>query len=94
MQNSKNLAIASLVCGIVGLLSVWFGVVAVLGIILGIVAIILGVKVRKLEDENKKLATAGMVYGIVAIGISAVALVCAICIICAADTALASAGAM
>ncbi len=94
MQNSKNLAIASLICGIAGLASVWFGVVAILGLILGVVAIILGIKVRKLEDENKKIATAGMICGIIAVSIGAVAFTCAICVICAAGTALASAGAL
>lgn len=94
MQNTKGMAIASLVCGIAGVLSFWLNVGAVIGVILGVVAIILGVKVRKNEDENKSLATGGMVCGIIAVAIDVTAFACAICIVCAAGTALASAGAL
>lgn len=61
MQNSKGKAIASLICGIVSVVLAWFGYGAIAGLAAGIVAIVLGVGVRKLNDENKNFATAGLV---------------------------------
>lgn len=88
MQNSKGKAIASLVCGIVSVVLAWFGYGAIAGLAAGIVAIVLGVGVRKLNDENKNFATAGLVTGIIGVVLSGILLVC---VICAAGT-LATAG--
>lgn len=88
MQNSKGKAIASLVCGIVSVVIAWFGYGAIAGLAAGIVAIVLGVGVRKLNDENKNFATAGLITGIIGVVLSGILLVC---VICAAGT-LASAG--
>lgn len=88
MQNSKGKAIASLVCGIVSVVLAWFGYGAIAGLAAGIVAIVLGVGVRKLNDENKNFATAGFITGIIGVVLSGILLVC---VICAAGT-LASAG--
>lgn len=88
MQNSKGKAIASLICGIVSVVLAWFGYGAIAGLAAGIVAIVLGVSVRKLNDENKNFATAGFITGIIGVVLSGILLVC---VICAAGT-LASAG--
>lgn len=88
MQNSKGKAIASLICGIVSVVLAWFGYGAIAGLAAGIVAIVLGVGVRKLNDENKNFATAGFITGIIGVVLSGILLVC---VICAAGT-LASAG--
>ncbi len=89
MQNSKGKAIASLVCGIVSVVLAWFSSYgAIAGLAAGIVAIVLGVGVRKLNDENKNFATAGLVTGIIGVVLSGILLVC---VICAAGT-IATAG--
>lgn len=88
MQNSKGKAIASLICGIVSVVLAWFGYGAIAGLAAGIVAIVLGVGVRKLNDENKNFATAGFITGIIGVVLSGILLVC---VICAVGT-LASAG--
>ena len=88
MQNSKGKAVASLVCGIVSVVIAWFSYGAIAGLAAGIVAIVLGVGVRKLNDENKNFATAGLITGIIGVVLSGILLVC---VICAAGT-LASAG--
>ena len=88
MQNSKGKAIASLICGIVSVVLAWFGYGAIAGLAAGIVAIVLGVGVRKLNDENKNLAMEGLVTGIIGVVLSGILLVC---VICAAGT-LATAG--
>lgn len=82
MQNTKGKAIASLVCGIVGLACVWFGYLSLLGLAAGIVGIVLGVQVRKCNDENKNMATAGLVLGIIAVVLGAVMFSCVICAAC------------
>lgn len=74
MQNSKGKAIASLVCGIVSVVLAWFGYGAIAGLAAGIVAIVLGVGVRKLNDENKNFATAGLVTGIIGVVLSGILL--------------------
>lgn len=88
MQNSKGKAIASLVCGIVSIVIAWFSYGAIAGLAAGIVAIVLGVGVRKLNDENINFATAGFITGIIGVVLSGILLVC---VICAAGT-IATAG--
>lgn len=67
MQNTKGKAIASLVCSIIGVVVAWFSWSAIASIVLGIVALVLAVNVRKCNDENKGMATAGLVLGIISI---------------------------
>ena len=74
MQNSKNFAIASLICGILSIVLPWIPYGYIFAIAAGIVAIVLSVKVRKLNDANK---------GIIGIALAGVIMVCAICTACA-----------
>lgn len=82
MQNSKGMAIGALVCGIVSIVAAWFGYGAIVGLVLGIVAIVLGVKVRKLNDASKGMATGGLVTGIIGVVLSGILLTCVICAAC------------
>ena len=60
MENNNKFAVAALVLGIVSILT-WLLPIA--GYITTIIAIVLGVKGRK--SENRGMATAGMVLGII-----------------------------
>ncbi len=94
MQNTKTKAIISLVCGIVSIVLPWFGWGCVLSLAAGIVALILAVKTRKFNDENKGMATAGLITGIIGIvlsGIMLVCVVCAVCVVASSEAALTSA---
>ena len=68
-KQQKGMAIGSLVCGIIGLLSSFWGI----GIILAIIAVILGhVHKSRLKNEPAKytgngLATGGLVCGYISI---------------------------
>jgi hypothetical protein len=62
-KDNKNLAIAGLICGIVGLGGAWL--IALIGYILGALAIVFGIKGRK--SSAPKIGTASLVIGIVVI---------------------------
>jgi flagellar biosynthesis protein FlhB len=81
-SNTKGKSIASLVLGIASVALPWFGFTSIVSIIAGIVGIILSVPVRKLNDENKNMATAGLVLSIIGIVLSGIMLVCVICSVC------------
>ena len=63
-QPGKGLAIGSLVCGIVGLVFVWFGYSALISLIAGIVGIILSVNAKK-QGFIGGMNTAGLVMSII-----------------------------
>lgn len=88
-NNTKGKAIASLVCGIVGLILAWFGYSAIASIILGIVAVVLGVQVRKFNDASKNLATGGLVTGVISIILGGICTVCVVCTVCTAGSLVA-----
>lgn len=94
MQNTKTKAIISLVCGIVSIVLPWFGWGCVLSLAAGIVALILAVKTRKLNDENKGMATAGLITGIIGIVLSGIMLVCVVCAVCVATSVASSEAAL
>lgn len=89
-MNTKGKSIASLVCSIVGLVAAWFGYTSIISLALGIVAVVLAVGVRKANDENKSMATAGLVMGIISIVLGGICLACVICSTCAYGGALAT----
>jgi len=81
MENKTNgLAVASLVCGIVSV--VFSFLFTRIGLIAGILAIIFSIMGRKKAEAGKTgMCTAGLVLGIVGTALSAVFIVCALCII-------------
>lgn len=86
-SNTKGKSIASLILGIASVALPWFGFSSILSLIASIVGIILSTQVRKCNDENKNMATAGLVLSIIGIVLSGIMLVCAICTVCAVGTA-------
>lgn len=72
-QNSNGLAIASLVCGILAMITMCC--CTYLGIILGIVAIVTGAMSKDEYGKKPTMAKVGIVLGIAAI------LICVICMV-------------
>lgn len=68
-NNGKNLSIAALVCGILGIVGGFIPVVQYFTTVLSILAIIFGVMGRKRLGKSG-LATAGLVLGIIALAVS------------------------
>lgn len=82
-QPGKGLAIGSLVCGIVGLVFVWFGYSALISLIAGIVGIILSVNAKK-RGFVGGINTAGLVLSIIGLVcgfITIVATACSACLV-------------
>ena len=76
-MNAKNASTAALVCGIVGIVGSFIPYVSYVAFVAAIVAIVFGVKGRKLSEENQKgMATAGMVLGIIGVVLGAEHPVC------------------
>lgn len=76
----KGLAIASMVCGIAGLVLAWFsGTGLVPGIVGLILAIMSGNKSQAVGLKRSGMATAGLVCSIISLALSAIMLVCFIC---------------
>lgn len=69
-EEGAAMAVASMVCGIVGLLLIC----VVIGIIPAIVAIVLAANVLRNNKPGKNMAVAGLVTGIIAAGIGGVML--------------------
>lgn len=83
-----NKAIASLVIGIIAVLSILTGVGAIAGVILGVVGLVLGISSK--NEATSSMATAGIVLNLVATGIAAVVFVsCVACVGCSMLPALA-----
>ena len=68
-NTGKNLSIAALVCGILGIVGVFIPVVVYFTPVLAILAVIFGVMGRKRLGKSG-LATAGLVLGIIALAVS------------------------
>ena len=79
MDNSKNLATASLVLGIISVVCVFFGYGALLGIVLGIIGLILVINAKM--AARRGMATAGIVLSIIAIAVCAIGFIaCVACV--------------
>lgn len=81
----KGMAVASLVLGIIGVVTCWFGFLSILGFICAIIGIVLAVKARKVAKSG--LSTAGLVLSIIGTCLGGIGIVCAICVVCAAGSA-------
>lgn len=87
-QPPKGMAIASMICAIVGLVFVWFGYFSLVALALAIVAVILGVQYKK-KYGNNGMATAGVIMGIICIVIGGIVFVsCVACVGCAGCASL------
>jgi hypothetical protein len=90
-QKTNGKAIASLVLGIISILSIFTGSFAFIGLICGIVGIILAVNAKKeiavSGDEGKGMATAGLVCAIIGTAIAGIGVVCVLCVAGAVGTA-------
>lgn len=86
-MEGKNLAIGSLVCGILSLVCIFFGYGALLGLILGIVAIVLSVNAKKKGYEDG-MSKAGLILGIIGTVLCGITFVA--CVLCAGAIAAAS----
>ncbi|MEG0876684.1 MAG: DUF4190 domain-containing protein [Oscillospiraceae bacterium] len=74
------MAIASLVCGILGIIGGFIPVVCYFTLVLSILGIIFGAKARKAAEDGKQgIALAGLICGIVGTAFSAVGVICVLC---------------
>ena len=87
-NNAKGYSIAAWVGGIVGIVGSFIPWVCYFTFVLAILGIVFGVKGRKLaQPDQKGLATAGFVLGIIGTALGALGSVCIVCIVCAAGGA-------
>jgi len=76
-NSGGNLAVAALVCGILGLVGSFIPVVQYFTLVLAILGIVFGVKARKTAPQDKRgMATAGMILGIISVGLTILAIIC------------------
>lgn len=95
----KNMSIISLVCGIVGIVGAFIPYVSYIAPLAAIAGIVFGAlalkKVKEggaTEGNEKGLATAGLVLGIVSTAFSVIMFACAVCALCALGGMIAAAG--
>ena len=89
-MNAKTSSIVALVCGIVGVVGCFVGniVVAIIALVAAIAGIVfgaMGMKKAKAENAPKGLAVAGLVCGIVGAAFAFIGVICAACVLCAAN---------
>ncbi len=79
-NRGKNLGTASMVCGILSLVLMFFGYGALIGVVLAIVAIVLSVNAKKAGFEGGT-QKAGLVLGIIGAVLCGISfLACTICV--------------
>ena len=79
-NNAKGYSIAALVCGILGIVGSFIPWVCYFTFVLAILGIVFRVKGRKLaQPDQKGLATAGFVLGIIGTAIGSLGIVCIVC---------------
>ncbi len=95
----KNMSIISLVCGIVGIVGAFIPYIyyiaplaAIAGIVFGALALKKVKEGGATEGNEKGLATAGLVLGIVSTAFSVIMFACAVCALCALGGMIAAAG--
>ena len=82
VASAKGISIAALICGILGIVGSFIEVVCYFTLILAILCIIFGakgIKKAKASGENKGLAVAGLVLGIIGTSFGAIGVICVIC---------------
>jgi len=85
-QEGKGAAIASLVLGIIALVSFWYPIVNIASLILSIVGLVLAISARK-KGFVGGMATAGLVLSIIALVLSGIGFfTCTVCLLCVAAT--------
>ena len=80
-QKNNGKSIASLVLGIVSVVSCFFGVVAIVGVATGIVGLILAINAKKEDGKATGMTTAGLVLSIIGLAVSAIIFIS--CVACA-----------
>ena len=84
---AKGLAMGSMICGIVGLVFVWFGVSSIITLAAGIVGLILAINAKKKGFVGGML-TAGLIMSIISLALGAIVFIACIgivgCSACAA----------
>ncbi|MGD9474309.1 MAG: hypothetical protein AB7V37_04795 [Eubacteriaceae bacterium] len=85
MEKYSGKAIASLVLGIISVLTFWTGNFALIGVVCGIVGMVFGIQIRKAgQNEGFKpdgISTAGLVLSIIGMALSLMGfLVCVACV--------------
>ncbi len=81
-QQSKNMSIAALICGILGIVGSFIPVVAYFTLVLAILGIVFGAKAMKIAKANGEptgLAVTGLVLGIIGTVFGALAVLCVVC---------------
>lgn len=82
MENKSNgMAVAALVCGILGIIGSFIPVVMYFTAVLAVLGIVFGVKGKKIaaaSNSGKGLATAGLVLGIIGTVFAASGILCAV----------------
>ena len=91
-QASPNgLSVAALVCGILGIVLCWIPYVCYFALILSICGVIfgaLGMKKAAPGTSGRGMSIAGLVCGIVSLGITLLVVVCTAAVLCSAASAL------
>jgi hypothetical protein len=83
----NNMAIAALVCGILGIIGSFIPVVCYFTTVLAILGVVFGVKAKKTALPGQTgMATAGLVLGIIGVAFAAVGVICSICALAAIGT--------
>lgn len=86
-DHGKNMSIAALVCGILGIVGAWIPVVCYFTLVLSILGIIFGAKGMKgcpVGAPGRGLAIAGLVLGIIGTVFGVIGAICYSCTICIA----------
>ena len=81
--SDKKKAIASMVCGIIGVVLGWTGVLAIVGLVVSIIGVFLAVKARNgipVGGDGRGMATAGLVCGIIGIVFGGIVALCVLCV--------------